>query len=205
MQIKYYNDLDKFPYIIIDDVYNQWELKEIWEELDFLCHPRRLMPATIDNGAATEEGKILKFNHCQYLDNVYIDRQFSSILQITEKIFMNDRKIFSDHPHWCFGDIQTIDQHYTQVVYYEDKDEYKSHKDKSIFTCLTWFYRRPKRYKGGDIWFQDFNTGVECLNNRTLIFPSIIRHAVKPVKMEEQHKGQKYGRFCISQFMSTKF
>ena len=83
MQIKYYNDLDKFPYIIIDDVYNQWELKEIWEELDFLCHPRRLIPASIDNGAATEDGKILKFNHCQYLDNMYLSRQHSSILEIT--------------------------------------------------------------------------------------------------------------------------
>ena len=202
MQIKYYNDLEKFPYIIIDDVYDEWEQKEICEELDYLCNPRRLIPASIDNGAATENGELLKFNHCVYLDNVFYERKQSSILQITEKIFMDDRKIFRDQPHWYFGDIDKINKHYTQVAYYENNDEYKSHKDKCDITCLTWFYKEPKRYKGGDLWFEDFDVSVECLNNRTLIFPSRIRHAAQPVIMEGHHMGKKYGRFCISQFMS---
>tara|TARA_R100000005_G_C4893313_1_gene139006 strand:+ start:45 stop:665 length:621 start_codon:yes stop_codon:yes gene_type:complete len=206
MRVEYFNNLEKFPYIIIDELYDDDEISELWEELDYLCNPRRLIESSIDNGAAHEaDGTLLKFNHCQYLDNMYMNREQSTILQVTEKIFMNDRKIFEDHPHWFFKDLTDIDQHYTQVVYYEDKDEYRAHRDKSTFTCLTWFYRKPKKYSGGDMYFPAHDVTVECLNNRTLIFPSIIEHQVLPVKMESKDLGQKYGRFCIAQLLSSKF
>ena len=65
----------------------------MWEEMEYLCSPRRLM-VVLNNGSATEDGELLKFNHCQYLEDVYHNRNHSSILQITEKIFMDDRKFF---------------------------------------------------------------------------------------------------------------
>ena len=42
----------EFPYILIDDFYDQSELEEIWQELDYMCHPRRMPRAAVENGAA---------------------------------------------------------------------------------------------------------------------------------------------------------
>ena len=56
----------EFPYILIDDFYDESELECIWEELDYLCNPLRmqLYLDNIENGAAwdTENGdkKLLK-------------------------------------------------------------------------------------------------------------------------------------------------
>lgn len=205
MRVKYATE--PFPYVLIDELYNEWELEELWEEMDYLCSPRRLMVADTNNGSATDpNGELLKFTHCQYLEDVYKNRNHSAILQITEKIFMEDSTFFMNHPHWFFpGTAANTNQHYTQLVYYENNDEYKSHRDCAQFTVLNWFYRKPKKFSGGNLCFEDFDLEIECLNNRTLIFPSVINHAAKPVIMEEKYVGQKYGRFCISQFVSRQF
>ena len=62
----YYNE--PFPYILIDDFYNQSELDGIWEELDYLCHPKRMGRSSIERGAATREGKSLKNAWDMFLD-----------------------------------------------------------------------------------------------------------------------------------------
>ena len=96
-------EVEPFPYVLIDELYNEWELEELWEEMEYLCSPRRLVVADLNNGSATSpNGELLKFNHCQYLEDVYQNRNHSSILQITEKIFMENRKFFMSHPHWYF-------------------------------------------------------------------------------------------------------
>ena len=40
MNIQHYNE--PFPYIVIDDYYDEKELEGIWEELRFLCNPNKL-------------------------------------------------------------------------------------------------------------------------------------------------------------------
>ena len=39
MNIKYYEEI--FPYIIVDDMYDEQQLEYIWEELNFLCYDGR--------------------------------------------------------------------------------------------------------------------------------------------------------------------
>ena len=203
MNIQYFHE--PFPYIIVDDMYTEKELNDLWLEMDYLNDDRRLTPSSIDKGAAWQEGdngeKIeLKFNFCQYLDEFFSEREFSTILDITEKLFVNDREIMTNHGHWHFG-CENIDRHSTQLVYYENGNEYKGHRDHAVTTALTWFYRQPKKFTGGNLHFPDYDINVEILNNRVLIFPSVIQHAVTPVIMDEQYRGKKYGRYCISQFL----
>ena len=66
---------NKFPYILIDDFYDESELECIWEELDYLCNPLRMQRASIENGAAwdTENGdkKLLKYNWTMWLDELF--------------------------------------------------------------------------------------------------------------------------------------
>ena len=92
---------------------------------------------------------------------------------------------------------------FTQVGYYENNDEYGLHHDHSVVTSLTWLYKEPKKFTGGDLYIGDSEIKIECVNNRTLVFPSMIRHKVNTIHMEEEHLNQRLGRYCISQFALT--
>ena len=63
---------EKFPYMVVDDYYNEEELRLIWEELDFLSYPHKLKRATKESGGATDNtGKLLKKNFHRYIDRIY--------------------------------------------------------------------------------------------------------------------------------------
>ena len=198
MKIKNYNE--PFPYIVIDDYYERNELEYIWEELDFLSHPNKLKRATkISGGASDNDGKLLKRNFHRYLDGVYTERELSNILTVNRKLFEDNCKLFRQHPHWFFQNV-VFDADYTQVGYYEDNDEYGQHYDCATATSLTWLYREPKRFTGGDLFLGHEKIKIDCINNRTLIFPSMIRHSVNKIQMEMEHQNKRLGRYAISQF-----
>ena len=198
MKIKNYNE--PFPYIVIDDYYERNELEYIWEELDFLSHPNKLKRATKRSGGASDnDGKLLKRNFHRYLDGIYVERELSNILTVNRKLFEDDCKLFRQHPHWFFQNV-VFDADYTQVGYYEDNDEYGQHYDCATATSLTWLYREPKRFTGGDLFLGHEKIKIDCVNNRTLIFPSMIRHSVNKIQMEREHQNKRLGRYAISQF-----
>ena len=198
MKINNYNE--PFPYIVIDDYYERNELEYIWEELDFLSHPNKLKRATKRSGGASDnDGKLLKRNFHRYIDEIYVERELSNILTVNRKLFNNNYEILRQHPHWFFQNV-VFDADYTQVGYYEDNDEYGEHYDCATVTCLTWLYREPKRFTGGDLFLGHEKMKIDCVNNRTLIFPSMIRHSVNKIQMEMEHQNIRLGRYAISQF-----
>ena len=198
MKINNYNE--PFPYIVIDDYYERNELEYIWEELDFLSHPNKLKRATKRSGGASDnDGKLLKRNFHRYLDGIYVERELSNILTVNRKLFEDDCELFRQHPHWFFQNV-VFDADYTQVGYYEDNDEYGQHYDCATATSLTWLYREPKRFTGGDLFLGHEKIKIDCINNRTLIFPSMIRHSVNKIQMEIEHQNKRLGRYAISQF-----
>ena len=78
---------EKFPYMVVDDYYNEEELRLIWEELDFLSYPHKLKRATKESGGATDNtGKLLKKNFHRYIDEIYCERENFDFRRI---IFLN--------------------------------------------------------------------------------------------------------------------
>ena len=201
MKIKNYNSFRDFPYIVVDDYYNEEELKMIWEELDFLSYPHKLKRATKDSGGAIdiETDELLKKNFHRYIDQIYIERELSNILTVNRKLYDDDYKILKHHPNWFFQNIQ-LNKDYTQVGYYEDNDCYGEHRDSSTVTALTWLYKEPKKFIGGDLFLSSDKIKIDCVNNRTLIFPSIIPHSVNEIHMSQESQGRRLGRYVISQF-----
>ena len=198
MKIKNY--VDDFPYIVIDNYYNDEELKMIWEELDFLTYPHKLKRATKESGGATDlSGKLVKQNFHRYIDGIYLERELSNILTVNRKLFDDSAKIFRQHPHWWFQNVSTNDD-FTQVAYYESNDEYGTHRDSATVTSLTWLYREPKRFTGGDLFIGSNKIKIDCVNNRTLIFPSMIFHSVDKIHMSEEYQNKRLGRYVITQF-----
>ena len=201
MEVKYHEE--RIPFVVIDDLYDDKEQSEIMVELDYLCTERRLIPPFKDKNGASDEYRNIKNVGCLYLDNFYKKRRHSSILQITEKLFMDDASLISNHPHWYF-DISSINSHSTHILYYEDSNEYPAHRDECRFTAVTYFYRQPKKFEGGDLQFSDHQIEVECVNNRIIVFPSMLFHRSTPVRMLENDTHTKNGKFCITQFLDHK-
>tara|TARA_B100000131_G_scaffold234586_1_gene226496 strand:+ start:247 stop:870 length:624 start_codon:yes stop_codon:yes gene_type:complete len=202
-EITYYND--DFPYILIDDFYDRSELNRIWEELDFLCHPKRMGRSSLERGAAWVRDangvkQSVKNTWDLWLDQFFTSRDSSNILETNRKLVGNEQ-IFKNHPHWLFNHTDALRRDDTQILYYEDSDEYKPHRDYARLTCLTWFYREPKKFTGGNLRFPGFDLEIECKNNRVIVFPSAVLHGVDKVSMEEQYRDKRLGRFVMSQFL----
>ena len=201
MEVKYHEE--RIPFVVIDDLYDDKEQSEIMVELDYLCTERRLIPPFEDKSGALENDKNVKNVSCQYLESFYKKRRHSSILTITDRLFLDCVDIINNHPHWYF-DLYAIDTHNTQILYYEDTNEYPAHQDASRFTAVTYFYREPKKFEGGDLQFPDYQVQVECVNNRVIVFPSMLFHCSTPVRMLENDTQTKNGKFCITHFLNHK-
>jgi len=190
---------EPFPYVLIDDFYDQSELDGIWQELDYLCHPKRMGRSSIERGAATMDGQSLKNAWEVFLDTFFTSRDSSNILEINRKLF--DQEMFKNHPHWLFNHVGALNEDNTQILYYENNDEYKPHRDLARLTSITWFYREPKKFTGGNLRFPGFDMEIECKHNRVIVFPSSIHHGVDKVGMEEKDMDKKLGRFTMTQFL----
>ena len=196
----YYNE--PFPYILIDDFYDQSELDRIWEELDYFCNPKRMGRSSVERGAATMEGQSIKNTWDMWLDTFFTSRDSSNILEVNAKLI--NEEMFRNHPHWLFNHLDALNADTTQILYYENNDEYKPHRDLARLTGITWFYREPKKFTGGNLRFPKFDMEIECKHNRVIVFPSSIYHGVDKIGMEEKDMGKKLGRFAMSQFLFCK-
>lgn len=200
MNIKHYEN--GFPCIIIEDYYNEEEKALIWKELDFFL-PSLKSPDHTGSAVDSVTNETLKRNKGLYLDSIFNDRDVSNILKVNRKLFhmLEEEKDNIGYNNWFFKN-QNTHSDTTLVSYYETSDYYKPHKDESLFTSLTWFYKEPKSFTGGDFNFPDYNITIECQHNMTVIFPSMIRHSVDSVSVDDDKLDQGYGRWSITQFGS---
>jgi len=106
-------------------------------------------------------------------------------------------------PAWVTFKASDIDS--SQVSYYENGSEYKSHFDNYMHTVLIWFYREPKRFTGGDLKFNQSGQVVECKHNRMILFPSYYMHEVDKVFMDEKDLNKGLGRFCLTHFYNCDY
>jgi hypothetical protein len=192
-----------FEYIQIDNTYEENEVKLILAELDFYRINNSLVPPLETGSAVVEETKELKKqNKGLFLDRVYFDRNTSPILRFNRKLFWLECPFDELHP--CFNALRDANSDSTLISYYENEDKYLSHRDCSVLTSLTYFYKTPKNFSGGDLVFPKFNIALEPLFNRTYIIPGGIDHEVTPVVMDEVSEKEGFGRYCVSNFITFK-
>ncbi len=189
-------------YLVVDDFYDENELKDIWKELDFLTHSNKMSPP--EKSATARDPKTLKplkKNSVIFLDDFYTNRNYSNILQHYGKIYSSeimDEFIKMDNE---FRYAQNCNFDRTIVSYYDNSDYYKPHYDIAHLTYLYWICKEPKAFEGGDLELPQLDTTIEYKNNRLVIFPSYYMHSVLPVEMlEETEPFSGYGRYCITTF-----
>ena len=196
-----YIDVPKgpFPHIIINNFYNEEELKLIWQELDFFTAPDKLLEPKDYGGVidATNAKAII-------LDEVYGNfyRRISNILTTNRKLFTSGVLDVLEDVHPSCRCATLVEKDLTKLRYYHNGDYYEPHTDHTVaFLAFSYFYKEPKKFQGGELEFPEYDYELECVNNSTIIFPGWVEHGVKEVSIEESDYYEGMGRYCVSNFM----
>lgn len=185
---------DPIPYLIIDNVFSKEEQIKIYKEIDFLSD-KLLGPEK--TGSARTWGEV-KSNKGIFLDEFYIDdRTKSDILKINRKLFSSEITEELKKCHYAYNLIDSTNVDTTLLSYYGDEDSYFLHKDYCVISIITWFYKNPKGFTGGEFIFSDFNLNVEVKNNRTVIFFGSYAHEVSKVILQDKTVPFS-GRFALT-------
>ena len=188
---------EPFEYIIVDNTYTDEELKLIFLELDFWTLSNNLMGPEHTGTAKWQNGTAKKKNKGIFLDDIYADRNYSNVLKLNRKLY----DIQLDQPSTILNQLKKTNHDTTLVSYYENEALYKSHQDYSVLTAMTYLYKQPKAFEGGDLILTEYGYAFEPWFNRTYIMPGVVEHEVTEIimKKEDCHKG--LGRYCIANFI----
>jgi predicted 2-oxoglutarate/Fe(II)-dependent dioxygenase YbiX len=210
------NKFNGIPCIIVDDYYSDNELAKIAQEIEFLA-PKLGDEKT--TGTATEitavGEKTKKRGHGVFVDSVYQHRGYSSILNVSQKLFTDQRvsnKIQEAKTsktggvYWNLW--KTVNHHSTLLQTYRNGDYYNFHVDTSLFTVITTLKFAKEPMLGGDLLFRD-NFEKEFLyqaeHNSTIIFPSVIEHSVTEVCVDSYRKNSIFDhRWSIAHLLFNK-
>lgn len=192
-----------FPYLKIENMYSEDELELIAEELKFLTYPEKLEEPIL-SGSAMKDGKVLKENRALFLDDLYKKREISNILKVNRKLFLSEYLDSYANLNFGYKSIKECNRDTTLISYYENGGYYKPHKDNSMHTAVTWFFREPRLFEGGNLYFSEYNEKIEIKHNMTIMFPSFVLHAVDEITMVEDLPSG-FGRYCMTQFIDINF
>ena len=134
---------DPFPHMIVENFYNDDELKLIWEELDFYTKDGKLFDAHEFGGVVNKTN-----SKAIWLDKVFDKkyRNLSNILKVNRKLFDSAVLEAFSSVHDCCSIAKFCNYDVTKVRYYHDGDYYEPHTDKTVqFLGFSYFYREPKK------------------------------------------------------------
>ena len=192
------------PFVVIEDTFTDFELDGIWSELDYYCKTKELLTVGNGTGGALDSSgnRYIKNNYGVFLYELWLKPEFSFLLKYGRKLFdpQVGEEIANANIHMRAYKTSNYDT--CLLSYYEDEQYYDTHTDGAQYTIVTWLYREPKDFDGGEFIFNDSNLTIECKNNMTIIFPSYYYHMVNSVKMKRHYeeKLHGYGRFTLSQW-----
>ena len=192
-----------FPHLILRDFYNQNELKLIWQELDFYTQPGKLFEAKDFGGVVNRTN-----SHAIALDELYYVKKFrkiSNILQVNRKPFHRDVLTGFARVDDSCGIAKMCNTDITKVRYYHNGEYYEPHTDLAFqFLSFSYFYREPKKFTGGEVYFPQYDLDYPCYNNSVIMFPGWVKHGVRSVKIDNSNYFEGNGRYCISNFFGFK-
>lgn len=195
-------------FLVLENVYSQQQINSIWKELEIFVDKDIFLDPEQSGTARYDDGTPMKKNKAVFVDQIYSQefRHMSSIISYPEQVLLNaEVKNMMQNVHPAFGTIFAANQHSTLVSYYESTDMYDFHFDYAAYSTLSYFFKEPQKFSGGEIVFRVNEEILEIpvKNNMSIIFPSSYYHKVNPIVMEEKDMGKGLGRFCISQFLGV--
>ena len=190
-----------FPFLIIDNFYNNEEEIKIWIDLELLHPLLKDEKTSTGNMAVDGDGNKKGDAKRVYLDTFFgNNRGQSNILTYYKKIVSPE--IIKTYTKNVPAGItfQSSDTDISQISYYDESGYYGEHHDLYMHTCLIWFYKEPKKFQGGDLKFIQSKTTVDCKHNRMVLFPSYYLHEVVRMDMNKEYINKGFGRYCLTHF-----
>jgi|LakMenE18May11ns_1017448.scaffolds.fasta_scaffold9912253_3 hypothetical protein len=190
---------EPFTHVILHDVYEKHEYEGVWSELLFL--QKRMVPGYMTGAAGDSLGITKKRNAGIFLNDVYRNPEFSSIMVCARNTIADPhlKHIIDGIDDTYFDLYDSINSDSTIVQSYANGDFYKPHRDECIFTSICCLYKKPKAFSGGLLHFPKYDFFIDLEDNQCVIFPSRIEHGVTEIKTNESNP--EYNRFSISNFM----
>jgi Rps23 Pro-64 3,4-dihydroxylase Tpa1-like proline 4-hydroxylase len=206
MEIKHITT-DKFSFLTFENVFDGNELSYIWKEAIFLCDQNKLQPPKETSSAIKKDGNNIvykKKNKGIFLNECY-NLDFSNYLKIYTKFLPLIKKEKENliRKDYCMKLFFSTNKDYTLLSYYENGDYYLPHEDRSCYTYIFWLFEDPKKFKGGNLIFDDIDYEIDIKNNMSVLFPSWVKHSVSKIEMDENNEvcsGK--GRFAFSTFFT---
>lgn len=188
--------LEPFPHVIINNFFEEHEYNLILKELYFFFESDKFLEPGRHHAFGTESKALC-------LEKVYTNPEFSNILTHTKKTTNVDLVNYICDNISSFAQLPIINSWSTKVRYYHDKEGYIPHKDLHYSFLTFWYHHKePKKFQGGELYFPSYNDyTVDCSNNKLIMIPSYVEHAVREVHIENEDYYNGSGRFCISQFL----
>jgi hypothetical protein len=198
-----------FPHAIVDNFYNEEELELIWEELKFYTKPGKLLDVKDYGGVEgyTSAKAIL-------LDSLYQNRTGNGGLnwRTMSNILTTNRKLFTSGVLDAFAEVDDCcclanetNNDITKVRYYHNGDAYDPHTDKGFqFLAFSYFYKEPRKFEGGQLYFPKYDYEIPCDNNSMIIFPGWVEHGVREISIKDSDYFDGYGRYAITSFFGCK-
>lgn len=197
-----------FPHAVIKNFYTEEELSLIWKELDFFTSPDRMVPSSETGSFGRDPlSNIPTSNsHSVAIENFYVERECSDILRLNRKTFYPKiiEKIVTLNPVFL-ANLKRCNHDITKIKYYETGHEYAPHQDDFYGTFLTYFFKQPKSFTGGNLYFPDFDYTIPIENNMVVFFHGSVWHQSTSVTMTNNTQPfSGYGKYCMTQFLDWK-
>jgi len=188
---------EPFHYLVVKNLYSKEESNDILNSFLKLYESGELNDP-IKTGTAKDGETILKNNEALFITSFDDEKAREFISRPLDIIYTDD--VADDS--WFFDTIDA-DDYKGLISYYDHQQNYKPHRDSSKITALTWFYKEPKRFKGGELVFNDYDITIPCEQNLTVMFPGNIKHSVTDVLIEEEYRNKGFGRFTLTSFFTN--
>lgn len=182
---------EPFPHVIIEETFDEDQLKLIWRELEFLLD--KLTDPETYAAAKRDDGSYMTTAKGVSLDTLYGERSFSDILKITEKVFFHDDKfnddLIEENEYWVT--YKHSNEDFTKIRRYYPGDGYEPHADYWVHVLISTTFCH-KQDAGGNLYFPKQDYEIETKNNKTVIFPGWIQHSVTDVIENDRYAITKF-------------
>jgi hypothetical protein len=198
-------DMNLPKYFLIKNFFTEEEYQRMWSELASLCQDELLIDSQSAGGAVDRDTKkLLRNNRGLPLESVYEDCYSSELITITNKMFEKDNLQRLKELDESFYSLEFPIKQTNLINHYMGGHSYGFHRDASLFTAITLFWREPKMFDGGALIFKNGNTTVNPLAGPRdlIIFPGYTEHSVTEVKLKAGvSAGNMSGRISLSKFI----
>ena len=191
-------------FLRIDNFLCKNELEEVWEEIIFLSY-RNKFELDTNTARDCETGELRSNKIGIWLDNIYTDRKYCNFFKYYKKWITDEARENLLKTSLFWRELNHCNCDGTLFSYYEDERYYKEHEDTARLTQLFYTYKEPKKFKGGQLVFTDFDYSQEIENNTLVVFPSWFKHEVKPVLVEEKTPNEQDKLECNGRYVFTTF